>query len=237
MQKQDLRPVNKFEIDTSDKMKVFNSLFEVIKGKDGIDGKDGINGKDGAKGDQGEKGERGDKGLHGIKGDKGEIGLNGKNGIDGNDGNDGVDGKDGENGLSAYEIAVKNGFKGDEERWLRSLKGKDGENGVSIVGIGGRGSSNNTGSTTLLTGTTVFNFESENDYLVTTISETTITLDGLKSFTFIPIATPETSLDDFSLNGVRFNIENIIDNTSFDIRSNAINSASGNYTIKYLIII
>lgn len=29
-------------------------------------------------------------------------------------------------GLSAYEIAVKNGFEGTEEEWLASLKGKDG---------------------------------------------------------------------------------------------------------------
>jgi len=29
-------------------------------------------------------------------------------------------------GLSAYEIAVKNGFDGSEEEWLESLKGKDG---------------------------------------------------------------------------------------------------------------
>ena len=30
----------------------------------------------------------------------------------------------GENGLSAYEIAVKNGFEGTEEEWLNSLKGE-----------------------------------------------------------------------------------------------------------------
>ena len=30
------------------------------------------------------------------------------------------------NGLSAYEIAVKNGFKGTETEWLESLKGKKG---------------------------------------------------------------------------------------------------------------
>lgn len=33
-------------------------------------------------------------------------------------------------GLSAYEIAVKNGFTGTEEEWLQSLNGKDGKNGV-----------------------------------------------------------------------------------------------------------
>lgn len=38
-------------------------------------------------------------------------------------------GSDGKNGLSAYEIAVKNGFKGTETEWLESLKGNDGTDG------------------------------------------------------------------------------------------------------------
>lgn len=33
-------------------------------------------------------------------------------------------------GLSAYELAVENGFTGTLAEWLASLKGKDGENGV-----------------------------------------------------------------------------------------------------------
>jgi hypothetical protein len=45
-------------------------------------------------------------------------------------------GADGADGASAYEIAVKNGFKGSETEWLESLKGepgqpgKDGQNGA-----------------------------------------------------------------------------------------------------------
>lgn len=35
----------------------------------------------------------------------------------------------GKNGLSAYEIAVANGFEGTEEEWLESLHGNDGEDG------------------------------------------------------------------------------------------------------------
>lgn len=31
----------------------------------------------------------------------------------------------GKDGLSAYEIALKNGFEGTEEEWLASLKGYD----------------------------------------------------------------------------------------------------------------
>ena len=34
------------------------------------------------------------------------------------------------NGLSAYEVAVVNGFVGTEEEWLASLKGEDGKDGV-----------------------------------------------------------------------------------------------------------
>ena len=34
-------------------------------------------------------------------------------------------------GLSAYEVALKNGYKGTEEEWLESLKGRDG--GVAMV--------------------------------------------------------------------------------------------------------
>lgn len=40
-------------------------------------------------------------------------------------GKDGADGKDGENGLSAYEVAVKNGYEGTEEEWLSTLGGYD----------------------------------------------------------------------------------------------------------------
>lgn len=35
-------------------------------------------------------------------------------------------------GLSAYDIAVKNGFEGTEQQWLHSLKGKDGLDGESL---------------------------------------------------------------------------------------------------------
>lgn len=38
-------------------------------------------------------------------------------------------GQDGENGKSAYEIAVLNGYVGNEEQWLASLKGRDGSPG------------------------------------------------------------------------------------------------------------
>lgn len=45
-------------------------------------------------------------------------------------GKDGADGADGQNGLSAYEIAVENGFEGTEAEWLESLKGETGADGA-----------------------------------------------------------------------------------------------------------
>lgn len=36
-------------------------------------------------------------------------------------------------GLSAYEIAQKNGFEGTEEEWLKSLKGEPGQDGTMIT--------------------------------------------------------------------------------------------------------
>ncbi|MBQ8296994.1 MAG: collagen-like protein [Ruminococcus sp.] len=64
--------------------------------------------------------------LKGADGKDGTDGVDGKDGADGVNGKDGADGKDGENGLSAYEIALQNGFVGTESEWLKSLKGKDG---------------------------------------------------------------------------------------------------------------
>lgn len=39
----------------------------------------------------------------------------------------------GENGLSAYEIAIKNGYLGTEEQWINSLKGEKGDIGIIDV--------------------------------------------------------------------------------------------------------
>lgn len=86
---------------------------------------------------------------------------------------------------------------------------------------------------TFLKGTSVLNFGNESDSTVNTITDSVITNANLNTITIKPIGTTETSLDDFTLNGLSFNIENIIDNTSFDIRGNALNNASGNYTITY----
>ena len=87
----------------------------------GPQGEPGVDGKDGAKGDKGEKGD---------KGDKGDPGVDGKDGAKGDKGDKGDPGVDGENGLSAYEVAVANGYTGTVEAWLESLKGTDGQDGA-----------------------------------------------------------------------------------------------------------
>ena len=51
-------------------------------------------------------------------------------------GKDGADGKDGKDGLSAYELAVENGFVGTATEWLESLRGADGKDG--LPGKGGK---------------------------------------------------------------------------------------------------
>ena len=54
-------------------------------------------------------------------------------------GADGKDGQDGKDGKSAYEIAVENGFEGNEEAWLASLKGEQGIQGIQgEQGVSGR---------------------------------------------------------------------------------------------------
>lgn len=68
------------------------------------------------------------------------IGDQGRPGIPGKQGPPGRKGDPGATGLSAYEIAVKNGFDGTEEEWLESLKGEKGDPGTGegIPGPPGR---------------------------------------------------------------------------------------------------
>jgi hypothetical protein len=70
-----------------------------------------------------------------IPGIQGKPGKDGRDGIgkDGKSGLDGEPGKRGPKGLSAFEVAKKNGFVGNEVEWLRSLKGPPGSSGFSTV--------------------------------------------------------------------------------------------------------
>ena len=119
------------------------------RGIQGLQGVQGLQGLPGVKGDAGAKGEQGERGLQGLQGARGlqgERGLPGADGAKGDKGSDGLDGKDGlpgakgvdgKDGKSAYQIAVANGFSGDEAAWLLSLKGEKGEKGDP--GSGGSG--------------------------------------------------------------------------------------------------
>lgn len=114
------------------------------KGIDGIDGKDGINGKDGKDGHSPVVSIV--DGYWTIDGADTRVKAVGENGatptisisedgywvIDGQVSEIpaiGHDGKDGNDGLSAYQVAVNNGYEGTEQEWLASLRGQDGANG------------------------------------------------------------------------------------------------------------
>jgi len=70
-----------------------------------------------------------DRTQDGIDGIDGVNGRNGIDGIDGVDGKDGLNGAKGDDGLSAYELAISNGYEGSEEEWLESAVGTPGKDG------------------------------------------------------------------------------------------------------------
>jgi hypothetical protein len=88
----------------------------------------------------------------------------------------------------------------------------------------------------VITASATFTFGTEEDAVINTVASAVLTSANFKGFSVIPTETASTSLDDFKLNGVTFNIENIIDNTSFDIRATSTNGATGVYTITYKVI-
>ena len=65
-------------------------------------------------------------GPRGLKGDTGDQGARGT---------DGTNGTDGANGLSAYELAVSQGFVGSLSDWLDSLKGADGADATNNIRV------------------------------------------------------------------------------------------------------
>ena len=109
------------------------------QGERGLQGLQGVAGAKGEKGDPGVQGAPGKDGAQGLPGAKGDPGAQGIQGLPGKDGAKGADGK------SAYEVAVLNGFVGNEAAWLASLKGEKGEKGdkgdKGDAGAGGSGDS------------------------------------------------------------------------------------------------
>nr|WP_315116551.1 hypothetical protein [uncultured Neisseria sp.] len=116
----------------------FEQFLASFKGERGEKGEDGAAGAKGDTGERGIPGERGADGLPGAKGDKGDTGDKGADGLPGERGADGAagakgdkgdTGERGQDGKSAYQIAVANGYTGNEAQWLESLKGRDGSPG------------------------------------------------------------------------------------------------------------
>ena len=103
--------------------------FDVMNGVDGTNGTDGAQGPAGPQGPQGDPGVQGETGPQGIQGERGPAGPQGEQGEQGPAGQDGAPGK------SAYEIAVEDGFTGNVQEWLESLKGDPGEDGKSAYEI------------------------------------------------------------------------------------------------------
>ena len=93
-------------------------------GPAGASGPQGIQGQTGL---TGATGPQGPIGLTGATGPQGPIGLTGPTGATGPQGPAGINGT---NGLSAYQIAVNNGFIGTEVQWLASLEGATGTQGA-----------------------------------------------------------------------------------------------------------
>lgn len=85
-----------------------------LVGPEGPAGRDGIDGQDGLQGPPGTDGKDGAEGPRGLQGIQGEPGADGAPGAD---------------GKSAYQIALDEGFVGDEAAFLDSLVGPEGPQG------------------------------------------------------------------------------------------------------------
>lgn len=125
------------------------------KGDKGDQGPQGLAGKDGANGVDGKNGIDGRDGAtwHLVSDEPEDIGFKGDfafnkssfeiyfkedewkklGSIKGENKTAFVGGLNGSNGLSAYEVAVKNGFVGTEQEWLDSLQGSGGGGGTSRI--------------------------------------------------------------------------------------------------------
>lgn len=98
------------------------------KGDTGVAGPKGDTGATGARGERGPAGPQGEQGPQGVPGKDGATGPAGKDGATGPAGKTGPQGPAGE---SAYQIAVDQGFSGDKNAWLASLKGPKGDPGAT----------------------------------------------------------------------------------------------------------
>ncbi|MEC4047948.1 FISUMP domain-containing protein [Flavobacterium sp. SUN046] len=99
-------------------------------GPQGPIGLTGATGPQGIQGPIGLTGAAGPAGPQGIQGIQGATGPQGPQGVAGANGTGGTQGPAGANGLSAYQVAVANGYTGTEAQWLASLVGAQGATGT-----------------------------------------------------------------------------------------------------------
>jgi hypothetical protein len=140
---------------------------------------------------------------------KGETGDAGPQGPVGPQGGIGPAGADGDNGLSAYEIALSNGFSGSEAQWIISLKGDTGDTGAQgptgATGaqgpVGAQGPTGATGATgaTGPAGTTDYNALSNKPTLGTAAAQSSTAFataaQGAKADTLPAIAADRMIVD------------------------------------------
>jgi len=100
-------------------------------GPQGPIGLTGATGPQGIQGPIGLTGATGPAGPQGIQGVQGATGPQGPQGVAGTNGTGGTQGPVGANGLSAYQVAVANGYNGTEAQWLNSLAGATGPQGAT----------------------------------------------------------------------------------------------------------
>lgn len=115
-------------------------------GPQGPIGLTGTTGPQGIQGPIGLTGATGPAGPQGIQGIQGATGPQGPQGVAGSNGTGGTQGPAGTNGLSAYQVAVANGYTGTEAQWLASLVGATGAQGNA----GTNGNNGVNGKNTLL---------------------------------------------------------------------------------------
>ena len=101
------------------------------QGPPGPTGPIGLTGVTGPQGIQGPIGLTGATGPAGPQGIQGATGPQGPQGVAGSNGTGGTQGPAGANGLSAYQVAVANGYTGTEAQWLASLIGATGAQGAT----------------------------------------------------------------------------------------------------------
>ncbi len=119
-------------------------------GPQGPIGLTGTTGPQGIQGPIGLTGAAGPAGPQGLQGIQGATGAQGPQGVAGSNGTGGTQGPAGTNGLSAYQVAVANGYSGTEAQWLASLVGATGPQGNA----GANGTNGVDGKNTIINTTT-----------------------------------------------------------------------------------